>query len=135
MMTEMASPERRRFWLLESDDDHAALFTRCFVHLDPRGSVERVGWADEALTRLHQGERPDIIVLELDLPGMTGLEFLEQVREHFRLATRLIVFTSLDSTLLRIRCRELGVAMFLTKPLDAEQYRANVRLMLLNSLG
>ena len=73
-----------------------------------------------ALQQLRQ-QRPDLIVLDLMLPGMSGWQFLERSREQLDRAEIPVVVVS------AIRGqgdypRMLGVATWLTKPLDVDRF-------------
>ena len=45
--------------------------------------VGEAGTGEEALTRLENGGRPDLLLIDVSLPGMSGLELLEAVRERW----------------------------------------------------
>lgn len=62
-------------------------------------------------------DRPDMILLDILLPGMTGFEFLEAMHKEdpaFR-TVPVIVFSNLDAEKDRARAKELGVAGFMNK--------------------
>jgi putative two-component system response regulator len=66
---------------------------------------------------------PHLIILDLNMPGMDGYEFLKQVRNgnpdaHY---LPILVFTADLTHEAKIRARELGVSDFLTKPGDASE--------------
>jgi CheY-like chemotaxis protein len=44
--------------------------------------VEAVASAEEALRGLRQGTAPQVALIDLDLPGMDGAEFIEKLRQH-----------------------------------------------------
>ena len=63
--------------------------------------------------------RPDLIILDLLLPGMTGSEVAQKLRDAGILpATPLIVTTGLSAGEAASAARSLGAADFLTKPFD-----------------
>jgi CheY-like chemotaxis protein len=78
----------------------------------------------EALQVL-RGDRPDLIVLDLMLPRMSGLQFLEQSREELdrRNIPVLIVSAIADQG---ADPRGLGVAAWLSKPVDMDRFLAAV---------
>jgi CheY-like chemotaxis protein len=59
--------------------------------------------------------RPDIIVLDLSMPGRNGLEVLREIRKVDQ-RVMIIIFTSDVSLPLRVICREAGANFFVTKP-------------------
>jgi len=62
--------------------------------------------------------RPDCLVLDLHMPGMTGLQVLEQLRMQLPLLPT-IVITGHDEPENQVRCLAAGAAAYLRKPLDA----------------
>ena len=79
-------------------------------------SVASAFSGEEALARLDQ-EAADVILLDILLPGLSGLEVLKRV--HARDPdTRIIVITGLDQTGLRAQAYRYGASAYLTKPLN-----------------
>jgi CheY-like chemotaxis protein len=67
----------------------------------------------------------DVILLDLQMPGMNGVEFLREVRRDTRLAQLPIVLTTMEpegSELLR-EARRLGVTAVVKKPWHPQQLR------------
>lgn len=60
---------------------------------------------------------PDCLVLDLQLPGMTGLE-LQRELLRCGLSVPTVVVTGYDEPAMRAQCRSIGVAAYLCKPLD-----------------
>lgn len=64
--------------------------------------------------------QPDALLLDLFLPGVNGLDVLEQLQAEDALGeTRVFVVSRLAFPEVVLRARELGVADFFVKPLDA----------------
>jgi CheY-like chemotaxis protein len=62
-------------------------------------------------------EIPDLIVIDGQMPGMDGCEVLGRLRAAGQIKlTKVIMLTSADRADNLLRCRELGVAAYLTKP-------------------
>jgi DNA-binding response OmpR family regulator len=81
---------RRCFPLIvEDDDDFALLLGRAFLKAGvPDGNVRRYRDGERALAHLLSTDvlRPSAILLDLDLPGLSGLSVLERIRSCDRLA-------------------------------------------------
>jgi len=61
--------------------------------------------------------RPGVILLDLRLPRLDGIEVLKRIRRDERTKTiRVVVLTSSEDPHDRARCRELGVLDFCSKP-------------------
>ena len=72
----------------------------------------------EALLESVEWERADCVVTDLNLPAMSGLELLDELRrrEHDRLPV--IVITAFDRPGLRERALQRGAAAYLRKPFE-----------------
>jgi CheY-like chemotaxis protein len=72
--------------------------------------------------------RPDLILLDLQLPKKSGLEVLEEVRADFRLQNiPVVVMTSSESLGDMQECERLGVESYITKPVDLQKFLAVVK--------
>lgn len=73
-------------------------------------------------------ERPDLILMDLNMPVVDGIEGLRSLKRETRTAAIPVVIVSTRSEADALEsCRRLGCAAFLTKPIDREQLRATVR--------
>ncbi len=80
----------------------------------------------EAL-RLAREMRPDLVLLDLGLPGVNGFDLLRQFKEFPEThAVPVIVLTAWNSTKDKLRGFELGAVDYLTKPFEAAELRARV---------
>ena len=71
---------------------------------------------EQALTML-EDEIPDVMVLDLRMPGMGGMEVLRQVKEHYP-AIAVIIMTGHGSDEEEVEARRLGAFEYLRKPVD-----------------
>ncbi|MGH7657446.1 MAG: sigma-54-dependent transcriptional regulator, partial [Gemmatimonadales bacterium] len=67
--------------------------------------------------------RPEVVVLDLGLPGMDGMEVLERLRER---GAAVLLLTGMSDIPTAVRAMQLGAENFLTKPVDMEHLRAAV---------
>jgi CheY-like chemotaxis protein len=73
----------------------------------------------QAAVALLQAERPVVALVDLLMPGMSGLEFCRWVRGRPELAgLRCVLLTGMDSDETRREAVEAGVDLVLTKPFD-----------------
>jgi DNA-binding response OmpR family regulator len=95
--------------------------------------VAKAADARTALAELESAP-PDIVILDIMMPGMDGFELLGQVRQR-RLApdTRFIVVTCRTSERDHLRGWELGADDYLTKPIDPAGLGTRVRKILASS--
>jgi CheY-like chemotaxis protein len=74
----------------------------------------------EALERLDEGPRPDLILLDLMMPRMDGYQFRVEQRGDPRHADIPVILVSADRKV-HERYREMGVAAYLAKPVRLQQ--------------
>lgn len=72
--------------------------------------------------------RPDILLLDLMMPEVTGFDILEQVRAHEELRyTPVIILTAESDPNTKLKALELGATDLLTKPVDSSELRLRLR--------
>ena len=103
------------------------------AHLSAVGYSNLVHESDstQALSMLYR-EDPDLLLLDIMMPNVSGLDILEVVRadEHFAHLPILILTAATDREL-KIKALELGATDFLTKPIDAQDLIPRVHNALL----
>ena len=72
--------------------------------------------------------RPSFVLLDLNLPDMTGIDILARLKanEHTR-RTPVIVLTTTDDAREIQRCYDLGANVYITKPLNYESFANAIR--------
>lgn len=94
-------------------DDHAVFRDLLEIVLQQKGyTVLAAGNGEDGLN-LFQSEQPDLVLLDRNLPGITGSDVLLGIRKLSRMA-KVIILTSHDGKL-SDRYAELGVSAFLSK--------------------
>ena len=85
-------------------------------YLEFDGHFDIVGTASDGLSVVEQVEllRPELAVLDLSMPRISGLEAAERIRELFP-EMRLIVFSELDDPLLKVECKQRGADGYVRK--------------------
>ncbi|MEJ5265340.1 MAG: response regulator [Bacteroidales bacterium] len=72
--------------------------------------------------------KPDLIVLDVVMPGMDGFEFCQQARKNPILKnTPIIMLTALDDRDSKIQGLEAGADDYICKPFDKIEFRARIR--------
>jgi diguanylate cyclase (GGDEF)-like protein len=111
--------------ILVADDDWFArqVYADCLAQAG--FDVEAVGDAEAALARLRD-ERYDLLVTDVVMPGIDGLELLERAKK-LRPELDVIVLTGLDSVDAAVRAMRGGAHHYLVKPVSPEALQLNVR--------
>ena len=95
--------------------------TRYFMRLELEGRGYRVLEAEngEAAIEVATRERPDVILMDLSLPVLDGLEATARIREHKELsAIPIVAVTAHQETDLRADAQASGFTAYVTKPID-----------------
>ena len=81
----------------------------------------------EAMARLEK-QRPDLLLLDLFMPQVSGFDILKAVRAHPRLThLPIIILTSSSDNQAKLTALDLGATDFLAKPVDPSELRLRVR--------
>lgn len=69
-----------------------------------------------------EGNLPDLIICDLQMPNLDGYHFLEKLRQRgFTKHTPVIMLSGVESSKERIKCYRLGAQDFLTKPFNPDE--------------
>jgi CheY-like chemotaxis protein len=119
-----AEQPRKRLLLVEDDDLLRETLTTI---LEAEGyAVLTAADGEEALRRLHAGERPDLILLDLMMPGMDGWQFRrEQARDRELASVPVVVFSAVDTA--DQKGTTPGVAGHLEKPVETRKLLETIR--------
>ena len=117
------SEERRRLLLI---DDEEVVLDSCLAILEGAGyEVATATGGAEGLEKAGQFP-PDLIFVDLKMPGMSGMEVLEQLRSRDP-TTVAIVFTGFATIESAVEAMKRGAYDFLPKPFTPEEFRAMIR--------
>jgi DNA-binding response OmpR family regulator len=109
-------------------DDDEALGELLSEYLDPYGfSVKAVGHPEEGLRAL-EADPPDIVVLDVMLPGVDGFTVCRRVRERSRVP--IVMLTARGDVHDRIVGLELGADDYLPKPFEPRELVARLQAVL-----
>lgn len=117
--------------LLLVEDDALLSSTLCSVFSAEGLAVTHLADGAAALARLatHRDHGFALIVLDLNLPGASGLEILAALRQHDR-QTPVLILTARGAIEDRVRGLDLGADDYLAKPFVLDELEARVRALL-----
>ncbi|ACF12492.1 response regulator receiver protein [Chloroherpeton thalassium ATCC 35110] len=111
--------------LVEDDKVDVMTVKRALKEIRVTNKVYVVGNGEEALTFLHEpsNERPAIILLDINMPKMNGIEFLKVAKndEEIKRIPTIVLTTSRDDWD-RVQSFDLGAAGYMIKPVDYLQF-------------
>jgi DNA-binding response OmpR family regulator len=109
-------------------DDEPKIATLARDYLEHAGfAVLTAGDGPSALTTIRQ-RRPDLVVLDLGLPGLDGLDVTRELRRSSTIP--IVMLTARDDELDKLLGLELGADDYLTKPFSPRELVARVRAVL-----
>ena len=110
--------------LVEDNPDHALLTKLAIGRLDEVREVRVAEDGRMALELLRNGVRPDLILLDLKLPGLDGFDVLEALRADASLrGIPVVVLSTSGAAGDRSRVASLGAVGYLDKPVDVDALR------------
>jgi len=124
----MSQPATPTVFILEDDPDIAGLLKH---HLQPAGyGVSWFPTTTGLLDEMH-ARRPALVILDIMVPGSSGLDIAKSIRGNTALAGTPIVFVTARGTEAdRLRGFEIGADDYITKPFSPKEVVARVRAVL-----
>jgi DNA-binding response OmpR family regulator len=121
--------EEARTILVVEDEDNIALAIE-YVMRSEGYAVSRVANGAEALPSIERS-RPDVVLLDVMLPVVSGYEICEAVRKNPDLATvKILMMTARGNSLESGKCLALGADGFISKPFALGDMKSEVRRLL-----
>jgi len=120
----------RPILLVEDDEVDQMTVKRALKELHVANRLDITGNGEEALAFLRdpQNEEPGIILLDLNMPRMNGVEFLRHAKQDPDLRRiPVVVLTTSKDEQDRVDSFDLGVAGYMLKPVDYHQFVDVVR--------
>ncbi|PYX21177.1 MAG: sigma-54-dependent Fis family transcriptional regulator [Acidobacteria bacterium] len=110
--------------LLVDDEPGMLRYIRTLLEVDDY-KVETASTGEEALERVQKGLQPDLVLLDLLMPGIDGLETLEQLRQ-LRPGVKVVMLSCVSDTRKVVQAIRLGAHDYLTKPFQKAELDAVV---------
>ncbi|WP_339662191.1 response regulator [Croceibacter atlanticus] len=117
---------------IEDDIVETMKMNRTINKLEVPYKIQEAKNGEQALDILNKGgELPDIILLDLNMPKINGLEFLRILKDDERLKyIPTIVLTTSNNRKDVLECYRIGIAGYILKPLKYEDYVSKIHKVL-----
>ncbi len=109
-------------------DDEAGILRLMKLELSAQGFRVVTAGDGEAAVRLAEEHRPDAVLLDVMMPGLSGLEVMRRLRERSNVPVLLV--TAKDKDTDKVRGLELGADDYIVKPFNPDELGARVRAVL-----
>lgn len=124
----MTDPSSLKKPVLLVVDDEPQILRVMRTSLPARGfDVRTASSGEEALAEIRK-EAPDVVILDLMMPGMSGLEVCRRLREFSKVP--IVVLSARGSEGDKVLALDLGADDYVTKPFGMEELMARVRAVL-----
>jgi len=128
----MINPKSGSVLLIEDNQDIAEMV---YAYLERRGF--ELDYAADGVTGLHLAvtNSYDVIVLDLMLPGMDGLEVCRKLRDEAKRDTPMLMLTARDTLSDKIAGLDVGADDYLVKPFEIQELEARIRALVRRRRG
>ena len=120
--------------LIEDNPDHVELIVKALRDNNVLSEVHVVVSGEQAIDLLHQRgayvdtPRPGLILLDIKLPGMDGIEFLRRIKADPKLKLiPVVVLSTSESEKDIVGCYGCGANSYIVKPVDFRQFAKVVK--------
>jgi DNA-binding response OmpR family regulator len=133
--TELTSNFASKFILIGEDDiDDQELLKEIFASVDSSFRLLFANTGEQvlsALRKLNDEQLPCLIVLDYNMPGLTGADILKELNNESRYTgIPRIIWSTSGSDSFKNTCLELGASDYLIKPTNLKEMEDHVRYML-----
>ena len=108
--------------LLVDDEPGMLRYIRTLLEVDEH-KVQTASTGEEAVERVQKGLQPDLVLLDLLMPGIDGLQTLEQLR-HLKPGLKVVMLSCVNDTRKVVQAMRLGAIDYLTKPFQKAELDA-----------
>jgi DNA-binding NtrC family response regulator len=108
--------------LLVDDEPGMLRYIRTLLEVDEH-KVQTASTGEEAVERVQKGLHPDLVLLDLLMPGIDGLQTLEQLR-HLQPGLKVVMLSCVNDTRKVVQAMRLGAIDYLTKPFQKAELDA-----------
>ena len=114
-------------------DDEAPIRRSLKVNLETRGYTVDTAETGEKATTAFENRRPDLLILDLLMPGMGGIDVVRKLRAVSTIP--IIVLSAIGDEAQKVQALELGADDYMTKPFGMEELFARILSLLRRAAG
>ena len=110
--------------VVDDDEDDQFIISQAFQRCSPECQLKTLGGGSELLTTLDEAEQlPSLILLDLNMPRMSGLETLKRIRQQSAYQSLpVVILTTSDQASDRQAAADWKANGFITKPATMKGY-------------
>jgi len=114
--------------LIVEDEDYVRDFLGLLLkeHYDVLNAANGI----EAINQINVNEQIDLILLDLHMPGINGLDLLRTLKKEVKKEIPVIIVTAYSSQEIRNESMELGAKDFISKPFSVESLEKSIKKIL-----
>lgn len=119
--------------MIEDDEGHARLIEKNIRRAGISNTIRHFPDGTSALAYLYEHQDgpamngPALILLDLNLPDMSGTDILSKIKSGVLKRTPVVVLTTTDDKVEIQRCYDLGCNVYITKPVNYESFAGAIR--------
>lgn len=130
----MSDPLAVNIVMIEDDEGHARLIEKNIRRAGISNTIRHFTDGTTALNYLYEDPHgparngPALVLLDLNLPDMSGIDILARIKGDGKLRrTPVVVLTTTDDKVEIQRCYDLGCNVYITKPVNYENFADAIR--------
>lgn len=118
-------------FIIDDDQDDREMFVEVVAEINNSIICITASNGQEALQLLQdQGENPDLIFLDLNMPRMNGKQFLSKLKNmHTYSSIPVIIYSTSKNEADREETKQLGADLFITKPSSLQELKKELEIV------
>lgn len=120
--------------LIDDDTDDTELFKEALFEIDQSVILNRTGDGQEAIDTLDTLKIPDMIFLDINMPGMNGWQFLSEIKANLKYRDIPVIMYTTSSEPEEVKkSLALGALCFIPKPSNYEDLKRVINFFVKNT--
>jgi len=111
-------------------EDNATLALLLKIRIEKEGYTPIIAENGKRAIELIESEKPDLILTDIMMPFVSGLEVISHVRNNLKLQTPVVVFSSAGQEEMVLKAFSLGANDFISKPFSPNEFMVRLKRFL-----